>query len=156
MGNSSALRPETFTSLETLSSLLLRDSGSAIPSGKARPAKGFPSALSGSMARSHSMEIAAISETSLEGSLTAHTAQVPIPAGRLVFLVTHGPPFLLHHPVFSKPNISARAEDGSLLPDAPGAIMTTLLTMTALQLLLCPHQHRSTLRHDLHPHAALS
>lgn len=35
MGDSSALCPETFTSLETLSSLLLRDSGSAIPSGKA-------------------------------------------------------------------------------------------------------------------------
>ena len=111
------------------------------------------------LAHSHRWETAAIAETWLEGSLTVHTAQLPVPNQETMFSLSHTVTHIFHHTVFSKPGTSARARDGSLLHDAPGAIITTLLTTAPPA--PSPTPRRSTplppsTRHVLHRCAVLA
>jgi len=89
-----------------------------------------------------------------EALIDCATTQTLVPTRRLHCPCHTLPPGLLPHAIFSKPNTSAGAEEGSLQHDAPGAIISPLLTTVAS--LLPPASsptplHPAATHHVLHP-----
>lgn len=87
MGNSSTFHPRTLTSLDTLTSLLATGFGLCNPLGKAPRTQ--PRVFPLHLLQPRHIPSPGSSLLLLRHGLPAHTAQLPAPTSRCVFLVTH-------------------------------------------------------------------